>query len=559
MSDAAAAWRDRWEARVSTGSLSHFVLPALAGLLLVAGCGPGEPCQRNLHPEVRRPNPGVVIFVADGLPPRFAEQGCVDGSLPNIKKRFWDGGMHVQRAVASMPCITYSAIATMLTGVGPPRHGMIGNRWFDPTEANFRNYTALSHYYFANPDMEAPTIYEMIKPATSATIQIAHSRGADLTITNWAVSGTMWHFHDYTAVDKLTASSICDVAQWADWERQWPTLLVCYFPGLDTIGHRFGLDSPKFRWALGHTDHQVGRVCDWLERQGLLETTYLVLVSDHGMVNVDPNQHIDLMHVVRDGWGRNATDAMLQRGPDWFRRLFFDRFDTVVNHQDGRRASLHFRAESGWVERPTPEFVAGILEAPPAELQLWNITGVDLVAYLASDDEALLRSQRGTSRILAREGPAGPEYAYVPGPDDVLGYMDDPGLAAFVADGYHGSRDWLQATVEQSRPDVVPSLIPLLRMRRAGQVVLFTKPGYSFKSEHGGHGGIDAGEMLMTFCIAGPGIEPGSTIACARAVDLVPTLLDLLKVKYDREDNPLEGVSLIRAGLMSSKAGSAAP
>ena len=63
----------------------------------------------------------------------------------------------------------------------------------------------------------------------------------------------------------------------------------------------------------------------------------------------------------------------------------------------------------------------------------------------------------------------------------------------------------------------------------------------------------------MTFCIAGPGIEPGSTIACARAVDLVPTLLDLLKVKYDREDNPLEGVSLIRAGLMSSKAGSAAP
>ena len=149
---------------MSTGSPSRFVLPALAGLLLVAGCGPGEPCQRNLHPEVRRPQPGVVIFVADGLPPRFVEQGCLDGSLPNIKKRFCDGGMHVRRAVTSTPSMTYSAIATMLSGVGPTQHGIIGNRWFDPAEATFRNYGTLSHYYFANPDMKAPTIYELISP-----------------------------------------------------------------------------------------------------------------------------------------------------------------------------------------------------------------------------------------------------------------------------------------------------------------------------------------------------------------------------------------------------------
>ncbi|MCK4341170.1 MAG: alkaline phosphatase family protein [Phycisphaerae bacterium] len=522
---------------------------ALAGLLVVTGCGPGRPSRWNLHPEVKRPEPGVVIFLVDGLPPRFVEQGSCEGWLPNIQQRFYAGGTRVRRATTCIPSITYAAIATLVTGVGPPGHGLVGNRWFDPNEALFRNYVLIKTYDKVDDDYHVPTIYERIQPAPSATIQTVHRRGATKIIRNWALSGTLWFFRDYTAVDKLAASSLYRVTRWANRHQQWPTILTCYFPGVDTIGHLFGATSPEFRRAMENADHQIGRVCDWLERQGLLETTYIVLVSDHGMVDVDPESRIDLTTLIRDHWGRNTTDVMLQDGTRQARRRYYDQFDTVVAFQDGGGASVHFRGASGWDSPPPPEVVERILTSPPEEACLWNIPGVELVAYLAADDEAVIRSPRGRSRIRRRVGDAGPEYAYLPELDDVLGYTDELELAAFVAAGYHDSRAWLDATADQMIPDVVPHLIPLLHIRRAGQVVVFTQPGYSFVHEHGGHGSIHKDTLLMTFYIAGPGIEPGGTIATARSVDLVPTLLDLLGVEYDEDE--LDGVSLLNAGLLS--------
>jgi hypothetical protein len=90
------------------------------------------------------------------------------------------------------------------------------------------------------------------------------------------------------------------------------------------------------------------------------------------------------------------------------------------------------------------------------------------------------------------------------------------------------SDDWLRATSEQETPDLVPHIIPLLHLRPAGQLIAFAEPGYSFKAEHSGHGGIHRTEMLMTFMMTGPGIEPGSSIGLARSVDILPTILALL-------------------------------
>lgn len=530
---------------------------ALVGLLLVAGCGWGGPIRWDLHPEVQRPQPGVVIFLVDSLPPRFVEQGCEEGWLPNIQKRFFEGGTRVRHATTCIPGITYAAITTLLTGASPGQHRITGNYWFDPDQALFRNYATIKYYRAVNDDFDLPTLYERIHPATSVSIQAGHHRGVTKNIANWAGSGVRWFFGDYTSVDKLTATAVWLVAHWANQQRRWPTVLTCYFPGVDSTGHEFGASSAEFREAIEHADHQIGRVCNWLEGQGLLETTYLALVSDHGMVDVSPQGRIDLLHLVRNQWGRNATNQMLQDGTAAQRRRFFDRFDTVVAYHDGRAASLHFRGPAGWGTRPGPELVEAIVTAPPEEARLWNIPGVELVTYLASDTEAVLRRESGQARLLAREGLDGPEYKYLPGPDDVLGYLEDADLAAFVAAGYHDSRAWLQATAQETFPDVVPQLIPLLHVSRAGQVVAFTQPSYSFIEESGGHGGIHRDEMLMTFMLAGPGIQPGGTIDVARSVDLLPTLLRLLGAEPG-EDEWLEGVPLLCPSTFSTAAVEAA-
>jgi len=318
------------------------------------------------------------------------------------------------------------------------------------------------------------------------------------------------------------------------------------------VGHRFGPGSAQHDRAIRHLDYQIGRICDWLEQEGLLATTYIVLLSDHGMVNVQPGGHIDVLGLVRDTWGRRATDHVRQGKPRLLREAYYDAFDTIVNDLDGRCTSLHIRSCTGWQDRPTPAEVRAVIEAPAPDAQLWNLPGVELVAYLAADDDLLLRSAARQARVRTHPGPGGTEYEYVPTPDDVLGYLGDPNLAAFVSAGYHDSRAWLQATADQRLPDLVPPLMSLLHARRAGQVVLFAQPGYSFAVERGGHGGIDRDERLMTFALAGPGIAPGTIIDTARAVDVTPTLLDLLGVSYDPPE--FEGVSLTGAGLLSADA-----
>lgn len=518
-----------------------------AGALLVGGCGHGGPLSARLRADVQRPEPGVVLFLCDGFGADMLEAGCRAGWLPNVQRRFMQGGTHVACATTCIPAITYAAIATHLTGTGPGQHTVVGNRWFDPDEAFFRSYLTIEDYRDVNVDCLSPTIYKLIQPAASANIQTAHHRDVTQNFANWAVSGVMWFFGDYTAVDKLTVSSIERVADWANARRHWPALLTCYFPGADSVGHAYGASSEEYRAALAHLDYQIGRACDWLEAQGLLQSTYLMLVADHGMTDVDPGKRIDLLQLVQDHWGRRATDRTLQEGPVAWRRAYFNGFDTVVAYHNGRGAFLYFRGPTGWDGScPTPAEVEAILTAPPPEQQLWNIPGVAVVTYLTGDDEAALRSARGVSHVQRRAGSEGPEFAYLPGAADVLGYMGDPEVAAFVTDGFHPARAWLAATANQRLPDVVPHLIPLLHVHRAGQVVAFTDLGYSFVVESGGHGGLDRDELRIPFMIAGPGVEPGGTITVARSVDLVPTILTLLG-RRPEDYAWLEGVSLMKA------------
>lgn len=515
----------------------------LFGLSLAGGCGPGSSLSVKLEPQVARPARGVVLFICDGMSADRLEEGCRAGWLPNFEKRFVAGGTGVEHAITCVPSITYAVLTSFVTGMEPARHGVPANEWFDPRLRLWRKYAVIAHYRKVNSDFCQPTIYERLQPMVSLSIQNAVHRGATWNVANWAQSGVRWFFRDYTAVDKLTATTLEHVAGWANRHAIWPDFLVCYFPGLDSVGHARGVDSSEYREALEHLDFQVGRICDWLEAENLLGTTTLILVSDHGMAPTDAGGRVDLETILRRDMKRRVAARPHQDAPFEARDQHFRRLDTALTVSAERFAAIHFAGRLSWDHPVGFEELNRILEIPPCGKRFWDYPGVDLLAFRVDENTAEIRSPRGSARIEARVGEHGEEYRYVPEPNDPLGYLENAELAGFIATGFHAPREWLAATCGETYPDVVPRLLPLLRHPRTGQVVLFAARGYTFGREKSGHGGIHRDEMRIPMYFAGPGIPGGGRIPLAHATDLAPTILEWLRGEEDRAE--LDGRSLL--------------
>ncbi len=500
----------------------------VAGLCAaVCGCGPGSPLAVRLDAQTSRPAPRAVLFFCDGVSVDLLRQGCREGWLPNLERHFLKRGTQVVDAFTTIPSLTFPTMATVMTGQTPARHGIVGNRWFEPATRRCRDYLHPGFYRHVNSDLDVRTLAEHLAPASTATIQLPLFRGSELELSNALLSGLFWFIHGYNTINAIAAGSVTDVAAWANRRGELPELLVIYLPATDLVAHASGVDSGKYRWAMQRMDEQVGAVCGWMERQGLLEETYLLFVSDHGFVTVNHGRVVDVPEYCRKVLGRRVTQRLPQGESDAARRAHFDRHDAVFVAGDTRVAMLYLASAGGWDQRATAEQLRAILDAVPAGRRLWELDGVRLVALRGGEGQVTLLSRGAEARIIEQMVDGEPHYRLEAVEGDVLGYGHDPALAEFIAAGAHSSRAWLEATAGQTYPDVVPHLVPLMASPRTGDVLIFAATGYGFESQRSSHGGLHRDECRMPLIFAGPGVPAGATVPVARACDVAPTLLRL--------------------------------
>lgn len=72
---------------------------------------------------------------------------------------------------------------------------------------------------------------------------------------------------------------------------QRPRLLTIYTPLVDDAQHGYGVDSTEARAAISAVDLMIGRLTAGLKARGLDETSNIVIVADHGQMDV-PAGHI---------------------------------------------------------------------------------------------------------------------------------------------------------------------------------------------------------------------------------------------------------------------------
>jgi predicted AlkP superfamily pyrophosphatase or phosphodiesterase len=538
--------------RIPAGFRAGILTSLVTLLSIVPGCTP-EKIDLHLRPEIVRPPVSVVLFFVDGLDYSALQRLRRFGLTPNISRIFEDGGVRVKNAIDCIPSTTYANTVSLFTGMFPGHHGVVGNSWFDPVDLISTNYMSVDRYQSVNEHFGYKTVYEYLDDRFTFNVQCPTRRGAAQTLDNPLAAGLAYAMKAFVSIDELVGSNIADVAVAANSVGEWPSLLVHYFPGVDEIGHLHGSDSIQYGHAVQNADRQIGRIALAIRDARPSDKIYFILVTDHCHFPVRPFKVMDIDEYLIHECGLRIFSGLLDQSDIAARRSALTNYDAVVLHPSSRHCQIYLRGTDGWGSRPSAEQIQRILIASVAKAgdPLVRHRGIGLVCMPLEPGRVQVCTRHGTAIVERRSVGTQTEYRIAPdnegGSAEALGYDSNKKLRGFVREGWHSQRAWLDATAASDHPDFVPQIVEFFDSPRAGHIVIFPQDDYAFKGHcKGEHGNCCRRDMRIPMFFAGPDLPHDAVLPCARLVDIVPTILQMLGVENRINPGaPLDGTGLL--------------
>jgi predicted AlkP superfamily pyrophosphatase or phosphodiesterase len=246
----------------------------------------------------------VVLMSIDGLANFYMDDAAAQ--MPTIRQLAREGA-RAAGMKASDPTVTWPNHTTLVTGVAPARHGVMGNSFFDRLKGE-RITLIWDPYYDKDQAVRMPTIYDMAKAAGLKTAAVHWPATRNARSLDWTSPDVM----KVELVAKHTTPSLLQECKAAGldlltgddgkprprnestaedefWTRVFnfilqkhrPNLALFHVLSVDQTQHVEGPRSPAAYEALQAADGQVRQVWDVLERDFPGQAT-LIVVSDHG-------------------------------------------------------------------------------------------------------------------------------------------------------------------------------------------------------------------------------------------------------------------------------------
>ena len=229
-----------------------------------------------------------VIIILDGFSGNYLSRLGPDSSLARISEK----GACCLAARSTYPTHTCTNHATIMTGVGAAKHGVVGNdRLGEDGMSSVKNI---------RPELiRVPTLFRI---ASAAGKKTAFVSGKDDMVALFA-EGLDMGVSDKRPADYLPAAPEpadsggndeyfrrnMDLADWVFeslftvLEKEAPDLTVVNIQSPDYIGHRFGPGSEEMAACIRAVDERLGELYRKMEKAGMLENTAVIVTADHGM------------------------------------------------------------------------------------------------------------------------------------------------------------------------------------------------------------------------------------------------------------------------------------
>ncbi|KAJ5781264.1 Type I phosphodiesterase/nucleotide pyrophosphatase/phosphate transferase [Penicillium paradoxum] len=250
--------------------------------------------------------PTTIFISLDGFRADFLDRGLTPALNSLVAN-----GVSPQYMKPSFPSVTFPNHFTLMTGLYPESHGIVGNTFWDPM--------MMEDFYYTHPNVSMQPKWWMAEPLW-VTAEKQHVKTA---IHMWPGSEAHIGDREPAFVDKYNGTEILSrkvdrILEFLDLPgpenesqlaSERPQLIAAYVPDVDRDGHNFGPNSTEVRKTISQADNMIAQVMTGLEQRNLTQIVNIVVVSDHGMATTSTKRLIQLDDLIDydliehiDGW-----------------------------------------------------------------------------------------------------------------------------------------------------------------------------------------------------------------------------------------------------------------
>jgi predicted AlkP superfamily pyrophosphatase or phosphodiesterase len=308
----------------ATGILCLFVVVLTAALPKAGDAAP--PQGKAKH---------VVLISIDGLAASYLTDKRAE--LPTLRKLAAEGAS-ARGMITSFPSVTWPSHTSLITGVQPARHGVIGNAVWD--RKNNRGLTYIGDPVLTKDEaVRVPTLYDAVHEAgltCGAVIWpcVNGAKSLDFAIPDTNKAELHAKYTTPGLVAELNKAGI-DASKLGEWgwnkdrasdrdilytrvanyllEKHHVNLLLVHLIRPDGVEHGFGPHTREAYQAVAEADERVAEIWNTLQQAPLAGNSTLFVVSDHGFApyekNIRPNVVLKGLGLITVG----AEDKVTQR------------------------------------------------------------------------------------------------------------------------------------------------------------------------------------------------------------------------------------------------------
>lgn len=263
------------------------ILFSLISFVVTAQITPADTAQILVPDRVNQPyqiqKPYVIFISADGFRYDYIEKY----NAKNLKKLSKKGVWAKEGMYPSYPSSTFPNHYSLVTGMFPAHHGIVDNVFYDPARDEkyiIGTATNLDGSWYGGMPLWGLAETQGMMAASLFWVGSESEAGARPSY--------YYPYHEKFNDDQ----KINIILKWLTLpENKRPHFITLYFPEVDHAGHRFGPDAVETEKAVKFIDDAIGKLTKNLAALNL--PINFVFVSDHGMIEVEPENYIPMPEI----------------------------------------------------------------------------------------------------------------------------------------------------------------------------------------------------------------------------------------------------------------------